>query len=101
LQAVATEGRANFINISAASVGSKWFGEGEKYAMAIFTLASKLSPCVIFIDEVDSLLNKRGFFYYLVFAFLWLNTRRQLQRTRGDAKDQEHHFLNVGRSDNE
>ena len=59
-KAVATEGRANFINVSAASVGSKWFGEGEKYAQAIFTLASKISPCVIFIDEVDSLLGKRG-----------------------------------------
>jgi len=36
-----------------SAIGSKWFGEGEKYARAIFTLASKISPCVIFIDEVD------------------------------------------------
>jgi SpoVK/Ycf46/Vps4 family AAA+-type ATPase len=59
-KAVATECKANFINVSMASIGSKWFGEGEKYAQAIFTLASKISPSVIFIDEVDSILGKRG-----------------------------------------
>jgi len=42
-----------------SSIGSKWFGEGEKYARAVFTLASKISPSVIFIDEVDSILGKR------------------------------------------
>ncbi len=40
-------------DISMASIGSKWFGEGEKYARAVFTLASKIAPSVIFIDEVD------------------------------------------------
>jgi AAA+ superfamily predicted ATPase len=58
-KAVATESGANFINISMASVGSKWFGEGEKYARAVFTLASKLAPSVIFIDEVDAILGRR------------------------------------------
>jgi SpoVK/Ycf46/Vps4 family AAA+-type ATPase len=42
-----------------STIGSKWFGEGEKYAKAVFTLASKISPSVIFIDEVDSILGKR------------------------------------------
>jgi SpoVK/Ycf46/Vps4 family AAA+-type ATPase len=42
-----------------SSIASKWFGEGEKYVKAIFTLASKISPVVIFIDEVDSILGKR------------------------------------------
>jgi SpoVK/Ycf46/Vps4 family AAA+-type ATPase len=36
-----------------ASISSKWFGEAEKYARAVFTLASKIAPSVIFIDEVD------------------------------------------------
>src|SRR5690606_21779680 len=35
------------------------FGDGEKFSRAIFTLASKLSPSIIFIDEVDSFLGKR------------------------------------------
>lgn len=30
----------------------QWFGEGEKYVKAVFSLASKISPSVIFIDEV-------------------------------------------------
>eukprot|EP00028_Trichosphaerium_sp_Am-I-7-wt_P010001 CAMPEP_0168536988 /NCGR_PEP_ID=MMETSP0405-20121227/19995_1 /TAXON_ID=498012 /ORGANISM="Trichosphaerium sp, Strain Am-I-7 wt" /LENGTH=1003 /DNA_ID=CAMNT_0008565335 /DNA_START=399 /DNA_END=3410 /DNA_ORIENTATION=+ len=58
-KAVATESGANFISISMASIGSKWFGEGEKYARAVFTLARKLSPCVIFVDEIDSILGRR------------------------------------------
>eukprot|EP01087_Luapelamoeba_hula_P004087 TRINITY_DN1404_c0_g1_i1.p1 TRINITY_DN1404_c0_g1~~TRINITY_DN1404_c0_g1_i1.p1 ORF type:complete len:1494 (+),score=343.70 TRINITY_DN1404_c0_g1_i1:134-4615(+) len=58
-KAVATESGANFLNCSMSSIGSKWFGEGEKYARAVFTLASKISPCVVFIDEVDSILGSR------------------------------------------
>ena len=38
----------------------QWLGEPEKSVKAIFSVASKLSPCVVFIDEVDSLLSKRG-----------------------------------------
>ena len=38
----------------------QWFGEAEKFVKAVFSLASKISPCVIFIDEVDSMLGKRG-----------------------------------------
>ncbi|KAJ6239141.1 aaa-type atpase family protein-related [Anaeramoeba flamelloides] len=59
-KAIATESGAHFLNISMATISSKWFGEGEKIAKAVFTLASKLSPSIIFIDEVDSLLNRRG-----------------------------------------
>ncbi|CAL4891789.1 unnamed protein product [Urochloa decumbens] len=58
-KAVATEAGANFINVSMSSITSK-FGEPEKYVKAIFSLASKISPAVIFVDEVDSLLAKRG-----------------------------------------
>jgi len=58
-KAVATESGANFISISMSSIASKWFGEGEKYTRAVFTLAAKISPCVIFVDEIDSLLSRR------------------------------------------
>ncbi|CAN4093082.1 unnamed protein product [Withania somnifera] len=58
-KAVATEAGANFINISMSSITSKWFGEGEKYVKAVFTLASKIAPSVVFVDEVDSMLGRR------------------------------------------
>ncbi|GER44022.1 AAA-type ATPase family protein, partial [Striga asiatica] len=53
-KAVATEAGANFINISMSSITSKWFGEGEKYVKAVFSLASKIAPSVIFVDESSS-----------------------------------------------
>ncbi|THG22324.1 hypothetical protein TEA_010007 [Camellia sinensis var. sinensis] len=56
-KAVATEAGANFINISMSSITSKWFGEGEKYVKAVFSLASKIAPSVVFVDEVDSMLG--------------------------------------------
>ncbi|KAG8384964.1 hypothetical protein BUALT_Bualt04G0172900 [Buddleja alternifolia] len=58
-KAVATESEANFINISTSNITSKWVGESEKFVKAIFSLASKLAPSVVFIDEVDSLFGKR------------------------------------------
>ena len=58
-KAVATEGGASFLSVEASSVENKWLGESEKNAKAVFTLARRLAPCVIFIDEVDSLLSSR------------------------------------------
>ena len=50
---------ASFLSVDASSVENKWLGESEKNAKAVFTLARRLAPCVIFIDEVDSLLSSR------------------------------------------
>ncbi|BBN05173.1 ATPase family AAA domain-containing protein 1 [Marchantia polymorpha subsp. ruderalis] len=58
-KAVATEAGASFINVSMSAITSKWFGEDEKNVRALFTLAAKVSPTVIFIDEVDSMLGQR------------------------------------------
>ncbi|CAN6558667.1 unnamed protein product [Malus baccata var. baccata] len=58
-KAVATEAGANFINISMSSITSKGFGDGEKYVKAVFSLASKIAPSVVFVDEVDSMLGRR------------------------------------------
>ncbi|KAH7851838.1 hypothetical protein Vadar_017134 [Vaccinium darrowii] len=59
-KAIATEAGANFINISASTIASKWYGDAEKYVRAVFSLAIKITPSIIFIDEVDSLLGRRG-----------------------------------------
>lgn len=61
-KAVAKESHATFINISMSSLTSKWYGDAEKYVSGLFSLARKLSPSIIFIDEVDSLLSARGGF---------------------------------------
>ncbi|PFH57627.1 hypothetical protein XA68_14778 [Ophiocordyceps unilateralis] len=59
-KAVAKESGANMLEISGATINDKWVGESEKLIRAIFTLAKRLSPCVVFIDEADSLLASRG-----------------------------------------
>jgi ATPase family AAA domain-containing protein 1 len=40
-------------------VQSKWLGDSQKLVTAIFSLATKLQPSIIFIDEVDGLLGRR------------------------------------------
>ncbi|PHT79744.1 hypothetical protein T459_17796 [Capsicum annuum] len=54
-KAISTEAGANFINISMSSISSKWSGEGEKCIKAVFSLASKIAPSIIFVDEVSFL----------------------------------------------
>ncbi|KAE8665475.1 hypothetical protein F3Y22_tig00112614pilonHSYRG00116 [Hibiscus syriacus] len=61
-KAVATEAGAYFINISTSSITSKWFSEGGNYVKAVFSLASKIAPSVIFVDEVCSYIDLGGYF---------------------------------------
>ncbi|XP_020204661.1 uncharacterized protein LOC109789991 [Cajanus cajan] len=58
-KAIANEAGASFINVSMSTVTSKWFGEDEKNVRALFTLAAKVAPTIIFVDEVDSMLGQR------------------------------------------
>jgi SpoVK/Ycf46/Vps4 family AAA+-type ATPase len=59
-KAVAKESGATVLEVSGAEVSDMYVGEGEKNVKAIFSLAKKLSPCVVFIDEADSLLGSRS-----------------------------------------
>ena len=59
--AVATEIDANFYSIDAASIMSKWLGEGEQNVAKLFGSARKSSkegkPAIVFVDELDSLMG--------------------------------------------
>jgi len=59
-RAVCTESEANFISIKGPEIFSKWVGESEKAIREIFRKGRMAAPAVIFIDEVDSLVPRRG-----------------------------------------
>ena len=62
-RAVATESEANFISIKGPEVFSKWVGESEKAIREIFRKGRTAAPSVIFIDELDSIVPRRGIGY--------------------------------------
>jgi len=59
-RAVSKEMGFRFLVVKPSVVNNKWVGESEKTIQAIFSLAGKLSPMVIFIDEIEVLLGSRG-----------------------------------------
>ncbi|MDD1707539.1 MAG: CDC48 family AAA ATPase, partial [Methanoregulaceae archaeon] len=59
-KAVANESECNFISVKGPELLSKWVGESEKGVREIFRKARQAAPSIIFFDEVDSLVPKRG-----------------------------------------
>jgi|TARA_Y100000031_G_scaffold156208_1_gene209757 transitional endoplasmic reticulum ATPase len=59
-KAVAKESEANFILVNGPSLLSKWVGESEKAVREIFRKARQTSPTILFFDEIDSLVPRRG-----------------------------------------
>jgi len=59
-KALAKMTESNFISIKGPELLSKWVGESEKGVREIFRKARQASPCIIFLDEVDALVPRRG-----------------------------------------
>jgi transitional endoplasmic reticulum ATPase len=59
-KAVAKEAEANFISMKSSDLLSKWYGESEQQIAKLFARARAVAPCVVFIDEIDSLVPARG-----------------------------------------
>ena len=59
-KALAKMTESNFISIKGPELLSKWVGESEKGVREIFRKARQVAPCIIFLDEVDSLVPRRG-----------------------------------------
>ncbi|KAK3691893.1 hypothetical protein LTR37_018386 [Vermiconidia calcicola] len=59
-KAVAKESKATVLEVSGAQIYEKYVGEGEKMVRAVFSLAKKLSPCIVFIDEADAIFGSRS-----------------------------------------
>ena len=59
-RAVATESEANFIAVKGPEIFSKWVGESEKAIREVFRKARTAAPAIIFFDELDSIIPRRG-----------------------------------------
>ncbi|KAJ6505632.1 P-loop containing nucleoside triphosphate hydrolase protein [Mycena vulgaris] len=58
-RALARECGARMLQVRPSDVMNKWLGNSENLARNVFNLAHRLAPCVIFFDEIDSLLRSR------------------------------------------
>jgi transitional endoplasmic reticulum ATPase len=59
-KAVASESGVNFISVKGPELMSKWVGESEKGVREVFKKAKQASPCIIFFDEIDGIVPRRG-----------------------------------------
>ncbi|KAI9677724.1 MAG: hypothetical protein M1829_002496 [Trizodia sp. TS-e1964] len=58
-KALAHESGASFINLHISTLTEKWYGDSNKLVNAVFSLARKLQPSIVFIDEIDAVLGTR------------------------------------------
>lgn len=59
-KAVAAQANANFISVTGAELLSRWVGASEQAIAELFAKARQAAPCVIFIDELDTIAPSRG-----------------------------------------
>ncbi|MHA2363860.1 MAG: CDC48 family AAA ATPase [Candidatus Hodarchaeales archaeon] len=59
VRALANETRFNLISVKGSELLSKWVGESERAVREMFRKAKQVSPCLLFFDEIDSLIPVR------------------------------------------
>jgi len=59
-KAAATASGVNFISVKGPALISKYVGESERAIREVFKTAKQASPTILFFDEIDSLLPRRG-----------------------------------------
>jgi SpoVK/Ycf46/Vps4 family AAA+-type ATPase len=59
-RALAGELGVRFISVCLHDVLEMWFGQSERNVHQLFERARRLAPCVLFLDEVDALGQKRS-----------------------------------------
>lgn len=58
-KALATEAKCAFFSVSSANLISKWVGESGRLVKELFEMARENAPCIVFIDEVETLCGAR------------------------------------------
>ena len=58
-KAIATEAEANFVSVKGPEIFNKWVGESEKAVREIFRKARQAAPCIIFFDEIESVVARK------------------------------------------
>ncbi len=58
-KALASESGVNFISVKGPQILSRYIGESEKGVRELFRLAKQAAPCILFLDEIDSLTPRR------------------------------------------
>ena len=59
-RAIAGESNVNFISVSGSDLIGRYVGHGASTVHELFKLARKHSPCIVFIDEIDSVGSDRN-----------------------------------------
>ena len=59
-RALATESNVPFVPLLLSTVENKYVGESQKLLRAVFSLATKLSPAIVFVDEIDGMMRQRS-----------------------------------------
>jgi transitional endoplasmic reticulum ATPase len=60
VKALASQSNLNFISVKGPELLSKYVGESERSVRELFARARQVAPCIVFLDEVEALVPKRG-----------------------------------------